>query len=174
MITMDRSERLPTDRGFHVTWDQVHRDSRALAWRLENDLPPSGEWRAILAITRGGMVPAMIIARELNIRAIDTISIQCYDHQNRGTPKVIKDGNDKFLGKGNDVLVIDDLVDTGATLELVRKIYPKARYCTVYAKPLGKPMVDVYITEVSQDTWIYFPWDMALQYSAPYKSIHGG
>ena len=56
----------------------------------------------------------------------------------------------------------------GKTLELVRRLYPKAHFATVYAKPSGQPMVDTFITEVSQDTWIFFPWDMALQYVQPY------
>ena len=57
----------------------------------------------------------------------------------------------------------------GKTLELVRELYPKAHFATVYAKPKGRPMVDTFITEVSQDTWIFFPWDMALQYVEPYR-----
>ena len=68
-----------------------------------------------------------------------------------------------------NILVIDDLVDSGKTLELVRSKYPKAHFATVYAKPQGRPMVDTFITEVSQDTWIFFPWDMALQYVQPYR-----
>jgi len=73
----------------------------------------------------------------------------------------------RALGLG--VLVIDDLVDSGKTLEVVRDLLPKAHYATVYAKPKGRPMVDTFITEVSQDTWIFFPWDMALQYVEPYR-----
>jgi xanthine phosphoribosyltransferase len=66
-------------------------------------------------------------------------------------------------------LVIDDLVDTGKTLELVKAHMPKAHIATVYAKPMGRAMVDTFVTEVSQDTWIFFPWDMALQYVEPYR-----
>ena len=55
------------------------------------------------------------------------------------------------------------------TLEVVRQHMPKAHIATVYAKPKGRPMVDTFITEVSQDTWIFFPWDMALQYVEPYR-----
>ena len=73
------------------------------------------------------------------------------------------------MGDGTGILVVDDLVDTGKTLELVRRLYPKAHFATVYAKPQGRAMVDTYITEVSQDTWIFFPWDMALQYVRPYR-----
>jgi xanthine phosphoribosyltransferase len=70
-------------------------------------------------------------------------------------------------GDGSNILVIDDLVDTGATARIVRDMLPKAHFATVYAKPLGRPMVDTFITEVSQDTWIYFPWDMGLTFQPP-------
>ena len=66
-------DRLPHEKGFHVSWDQLHRDARALAWRLDGT-----EWRAVVAVTRGGLVPAMIVARELDIRTIDSISIRSY------------------------------------------------------------------------------------------------
>ena len=84
-------------------------------------------------------------------------------------PKVIKPPNSELIGDGSCVLVIDDLVDTGKTLEAIRTIMPKAHVATIYAKPLGRNQVDTYITEVSQDTWIFFPWDMALQYVEPYR-----
>ena len=61
------TERLPHEKGFHVSWDQLHRDARALAWRLDGQGPLDGDWKAVVAITRGGMAPAMIIARELEI-----------------------------------------------------------------------------------------------------------
>ena len=64
---------------------------------------------------------------------------------------------------------IDDLVDTGKPLDVVRKSMPKAHVATIYAKPMGRAQVDTFITEVSQDTWIFFPWDMALQYVEPYR-----
>ena len=161
------TDRLPHERGFHISWDQIHRDSRALAWRLEDR-----EWRAILAITRGGLVPAMIVARELDIRVIDTISVKSYHGkagQERGEIKVLKAPDPAVMQDGDGILVIDDLVDSGRTLEHVRSIYPKAHFATVYAKPKGRPMVQTYVTEVSQDTWIFFPWDMALQYVQPYR-----
>ena len=72
---------------------------------------------------------------------------------------------------GASVLVVDDLVDTGATARLVREMLPKAHFATVYAKPLGRPLVDTFITEVSQDTWIFFPWDIDYRLAKP---IHDG
>jgi xanthine phosphoribosyltransferase len=163
------TDRLPHEKGFHISWDQIHRDSRALAWRMDGKGPDAGAWRAVVAITRGGMAPAMIIARELDIRTVDTISVKSYDHQNQGAAEVLKAPDKDMMGDGTGVLVIDDLVDSGKTLELVRELYPNAHFATVYAKPQGRPQVDTFVTEVSQDTWIFFPWDMALQYVQPYR-----
>ena len=164
------ADRLPHEKGFHVSWDQIHRDSRALAWRLDKRGPgEDGAWKAVVAITRGGMVPACILARELNIRVVDTISVKSYDNQSQAEAQVIKSPDQTLMGDGTGILVIDDLVDSGRTLEVVRKLYPNAHFATVYAKPKGEPMVDTFITGVSQDTWIFFPWDMALQYVEPYR-----
>jgi len=84
------TDRLPHEKGFHISWDQLHRDSRALAWRLDGKGPDNGHWKAIVAITRGGMAPAMIIARELDIRTVDTISIKSYDHQSQDESIILK------------------------------------------------------------------------------------
>lgn len=168
------SDRLPHEKGFHVSWDQLHRDARALAWRLDGQGPDDGAWRAVVAITRGGMAPAMIVARELDIRTVDTISVRSYHSgggkaDKRREAEVLKSPDPKLVGDGEGILIIDDLVDSGKTLELVRSLYPKAHVATVYAKPQGRPQVETFITEVSQDTWIFFPWDMALQYVEPYR-----
>ncbi|MDP6022986.1 MAG: xanthine phosphoribosyltransferase [Alphaproteobacteria bacterium] len=146
-------------KGFPVSWDQMHRDSRALAWRLAE----KGPWRTIVSVTRGGMVPACIVARELEVRLVDTICIKTYDHHDIAQPKILKSITDD----GADVLIIDDLVDTGATAKVVRGLLPLAHYATVYAKPAGRDLVDTFVTEVSQDTWIFLPWDTELQFVQP-------
>lgn len=167
-------DRLPHEKGFHVSWDQLHRDARALAWRLDGHGPDDGGWRAVVAITRGGMAPAMIVARELDIRTVDTVSVKSYHSgggkaDQRREAEVLKAPQKEMMGDGTGILVVDDLVDSGKTLELVRQLYPKAHFACVYAKPEGEKQADTYITSVSQDTWIFFPWDMALQYVEPYR-----
>ena len=151
---------------FPVSWDQFHRDARALAWRLN----AAGPFTALVCITRGGLVPAAIVARELGVRIIETVCIVSYDDEKRqGELQVLKGVAEQVakLGDGAGILVIDDLVDTGATARLVRDMLPKAHFATGYAKPLGRPLGDTFITEVSQDTWIYFPWDTALSFVPP-------
>jgi xanthine phosphoribosyltransferase len=146
---------------YTVTWDQLHRDARALAWRLM-ELPP---FQGVVAITRGGLIPAAIIARELEIRVVETVSIVTYDEENKGEPRITKPP--AAAGDGTGFLIVDDLVDTGTTAKIVRALLPKAHFATVYAKAQGRPLVDSFITEVSQDTWILFPWDTEPQFSVP-------
>lgn len=145
---------------FLVSWDQFHRDCKALAWRL---LEKKVEWKGIIGITRGGMIPAGLLARELDIKLVDTVCISSYDDKQQREPKILKDINKDLVGDGDGWLVIDDLVDTGGTAKIIRKELPKAHLATVYAKPAGEPLVDTYVTWVSQDTWIYFPWDIDFQ-----------
>ena len=159
-----------SQKPFPVSWDQFHRDARALAWRLASE----GPFAAIVCITRGGLVPAAIVARELNIRVIETICVSSYAGPGaRGELKVLKgvaDSIRKIGGPGGEgVLIVDNLVDTGQTARIVRQVLPKAHFAAVYAKPLGRPLVDTFITEVSQDTWIHFPWDTGLAFLPPIR-----
>ena len=153
------------NKTFPVSWEELHRHSKALAWRLVE----GGPWNGVVAVTRGGLVPAAIIARELEIRLIDTICIASYDDKAQGELTILKD----VSGDGEGWLIVDDLVDTGKTAQAVRDILPKAHFATVYAKPAGRPLVDSFITEVSQDTWILFPWDSEPQSIPPIARSKG-
>lgn len=150
---------LGTRENFFVSWEELHRDTRTLAERLL----PAEQWTGVIAITRGGLVPAAIIARELNIRLVDTICIKTYDYREQGSSEIIKHTDTDGAG----MILIDDLVDTGKTARAVKQLVPRARFVTVYAKPEGRAEVDDCIKEVPQDTWINFPWDMQLDYASP-------
>lgn len=161
------------EKAFPVSWDQFHRDARALAWRLAG---LEQKFKAIVCITRGGLVPAAIISRELNIRVIETVCIASYhDYNTQGELDILK-GITPVLAEngGEGVLIVDDLTDTGKTAAEVRGLLPKAHFAAVYAKPKGCPLIDTFVTEVSQDTWIYFPWDMGFTYQEPIAKGHRG
>jgi xanthine phosphoribosyltransferase len=116
-------------------------------------------------------VPSSIVARVLGIRVIETVCVASYEHKRQGELQVLKKIAAEVIGagggQGEKVLIVDDLVDTGKTAKLVREMLPKAHFATVYAKPMGRPQVDTFITEVSQDTWIFFPWDTGLAFQPP-------
>ena|SRR5437764_1166741 len=154
-------------RAVSLSWDELHRDARALAARLANQ----GPFDIIVGIARGGLVPAAIVARELGIRFIDTVCVASYQHARRGDVRLVKGVSLDVMtasgGRGKGVLVVDDLVDTGRTARLVRGLLPEAHFAAVYAKPMGRPLLDTFVTEVAQDTWIHFPWDTALAFLPP-------
>ncbi len=146
-----------------VTWAEVHRDSKYLVRKLM----PLGPWNGIVALTRGGLVPAAIIAREMEIRVVDTLCITSYNEQVQGNLEVLKVPEKAVLANGDQWLLIDDLVDTGKTAREARRILPKAHFATVYAKPQGLPHVHTFTHEVGQDVWVFFPWDTEPQYIQP-------
>jgi xanthine phosphoribosyltransferase len=146
-----------------VTWDQLHRDARSLAQAVMG----MGPFTGIVAVTRGGMVPAAIVARELECRLVETISVVSYAGE-AGTgsaPAVIKPP--AAAGDGAGFLIVDDLVDSGETARAVRAALPRAKFGCLYAKPAGRPFTDFFIAEVPQDTWILFPWDTAPLFVPP-------
>ena len=144
-----------------VTWDQLHRDARSLATMLM----PMEQFRGIVAITRGGLIPAAIVARELECRLVESISVASYEEELRGAPAVLK--HPSAAGDGAGFLIVDDLVDSGVTAKLVRDLLPQAHFACLYAKPAGKAVADTYVVEVPQDTWVLFPWDTAPLFVPP-------
>ncbi|WP_343189603.1 xanthine phosphoribosyltransferase [Buchnera aphidicola] len=136
-----------------VTWKIVHFFAKKLALKLSF----IRKWNKIIAVSRGGLIPATILGKELNIRYIDTICISSYNQNNNmKNLKIIK----KSLLYDKDVLIVDDLVDTGRTAKVVRNFYKKSYFVTIFAKPIGKFFVDKYIIDIPQNIWVEFPWDI--------------
>ena len=84
------------DKSFPVSWEELHRTSKALAWRLLE----LGPFEGIVAVTRGGLVPAAIVARELEIRLIETACISSYHGIEQGLLDVLKEAPSAGNGKG--------------------------------------------------------------------------
>ncbi|AFP85161.1 xanthine phosphoribosyltransferase [secondary endosymbiont of Ctenarytaina eucalypti] len=142
-----------------VSWDMLQIHTRTMATRLL----PAEQWKGIIAVSRGGLVPAALLSRELGIRHVDTVCIASYDHDNQHNLSVLK----RAEGAGERFIVVDDLVDTGGTAKAIRKMYPKAHFVTIFAKGAGRPLVDDYIIDIPQHTWIEQPWDMGMVFVPP-------
>jgi len=164
--------RIPYEDEIIISWVELHRDSRYLSEILHQ----KGRWKGIIAVTRGGLVPAALVARELDIRLVDTICVTSYDAAREGNaaggPAQLQ-GKVQVLkgveGDGDGYLLIDDLVDTGRTAQSVRQLLPKAYFATLYAKPAGRPIVDTFVKEFKQTKWIHFPWDIEYRFATPIK-----
>jgi xanthine phosphoribosyltransferase len=160
--------RNPYEDEIIISWVELHRDARYLSEILFE----KGPWKGIIAVTRGGLVPAALVARELDIRLVDTICVTSYDSGDSGGAAQVQ-GSVRLLkgvqGDGEGYLLIDDLVDTGRTAQLVRQLLPKAHFATLYAKPAGRPIVDTIVKEFKQNKWIHFPWDIEYRFATPIK-----
>ena len=160
--------RVPYEDEIIISWVELHRDARYLSEVLH----AKGPWKGIIAITRGGLVPAALVARELDIRLIDTICVTSYDASQAGGVAT-QQGELQVLkgvaGDGEGYLLIDDLVDTGRTAQAVRRLLPKAYFATLYAKPAGRAIVDTFVKEFKQTKWIHFPWDIEYSFATPIK-----
>ena len=145
-----------------VTWDmfQMH------ASKLSERLLPASQWKGIIAVSRGGLFPAAVLARELSIRHVETVCIASYhDHNNQGELQVLHAAQVPNGGEG--FIIVDDLVDTGNTARAIREMYPNAKFVTVFAKPAGAELVDDYVIDIPQNTWIEQPWDLGLMFVPP-------
>jgi xanthine phosphoribosyltransferase len=160
--------RVPYEDEIVISWAELHRDARFLSELLHQ----KSHWKGIVAVTRGGLVPAALVARELDIRLVDTVCVTSYAAGEAGTAANVR-GEVKVLksveGDGEGYLLIDDLVDTGRTARVVRDLLPKAFFATLYAKPAGRPIIDLCIKEFKQNKWIHFPWDIEYRFATPIK-----
>lgn len=137
-----------------IKWDDFHQDVKDLCAKIK----ASGEYNKIVAISRGGLLPAGIIAYELGIRQCTVINIATYvgaEHL-----KLDEINHPESVGKVDDkTLIVDDLADQGQTFRVMRRAFPHGKYVTVYAKPVGKKEVDIFAREL-EDKWVVFPWDV--------------
>jgi hypoxanthine phosphoribosyltransferase len=123
-----------------LSWDQFHRACDDVTEQLRGDVRIK-RTSPIIAVPRGGMVAAAIVAYGLRldrIWALDTDFIQ-------------SSGRD-------DLVVIDDICDTGKTFKELRRAFPNAVFAAPFVKMLGRPLCAYWSQAVPQDTWIVMPY----------------
>ena len=121
------------------------------------------EYDCIVGIARGGVIPATLFAYQLNLKDIYITQLSSYDKDNKHTTlfeKVPLNISDILNKK---VLFVDDISDTGQTLNYIKQTYSKYTmdskfYTCIYkVKSIFKP--DYYGKIVNEDTWLDFPWE---------------
>lgn len=141
-----------------LTWEWV---DRAAAAMTRHFLAKGRPFDAIVAVTRGGMPLACMLAQGLNIRAIYTVSvITKHSDPSLEHPVVCLAGIPLFALDSDKVLVVDDICDTGDTFRLLKQHMPKAWFTAPISKPQGLDAVDTYLTTIDQDIWVEFPWEL--------------
>ena len=108
----------------------------------------------MVVVSRGGFVPAAVVAYTLGIQDVDIVSIQSYIHREAGKAIVHRAPKTDEI-----VLVIDDIVEKGGTAKALKEYMPNMHLAVIYAKPRGLPLANTDVEEITQETWPVFPWD---------------
>ena len=141
-----------------LSWDEIEKD---VIWLSEKIKKTSLDFKGLVSVSRGGLIPTGLLSRHLDITIIENISIESYtegNQQSKLKQTTYLDLSKKDKGKG--WLVIDDLVDTGETFNYIKNILPEATFCSVYAKPKGEKSTDIFSKSYAQDIWLTFPWEL--------------
>jgi xanthine phosphoribosyltransferase len=138
----------------NLSWAEIERDAHALADWLRQGPPIVG----LIAVSRGGLIPAALIARDLDVRMVESIAVATYEGKQAGQPRLLKPAAVNDQGEG--WVIVDDLVDRGHTARFVRALLPRARFVCLYAKPEGRPFADKVIGDFEQQVWLKFPWEI--------------
>lgn len=122
----------------------------------------------IIGLSRGGLVPATILANNLNVREVYSIGVASYDDRSN-TPGVMNTyqrlpSNAPGFSRGDNVLIVDDISDKGKTFEHVYNLTESQHDCMLYSasifiKPKTKHTPDFYHSQVPEDQWVVFPWE---------------
>lgn len=133
------------------TYDEMHEMAIKLANLIKEKNVP---FTKMVVVSRGGFVPASVVAYVLGIQDVDIVSIQSYVHREAGKAIVHRAPRTEEV-----VLVIDDIVDKGGTASALKTYMPNMHLGVLYAKPRGLPLANTYVEEITQNTWPVFPWD---------------
>ena len=142
-----------------LTWERFGSASRELAQLIvDSDFTPD----LIIAVARGGLLPAGALSYAMGVKLSDAVNVEFYTdvHETLPDPVLLAPMLDTESIQGRNVLVVDDVVDSGRTLSLVldllRQYGAVCRSAVVYEKPRSEVKPD--FAWKSTDEWIVFPW----------------
>ena len=156
----------------YLTWDNIIEDTKILGDRLSKF-----KFTCIVGIANGGMIPATLLAKQLKVDKLLSANLKSYQedkprngaHSTEDVVKVISFPSWGDLRNEENVLIIDDLVDTGLTLQKIKSMYkiinwekeekPNWVYATIYYKPKSIFTPQYTVKEFDNDEWIVFPWE---------------
>ena len=145
---------------YYISWEEFHQDTLLLSTKIS---ATNKEFKGIIVVTRGGLVPAAIISQQLNLRVIEAFSVSSYNGAEQGELRPLTIPHLAMQDNGEGWLMIDELEDSGKTIEFARNLLPHAVIVTVYRKPVGAVQLsDMNVKEFGANEWLIFPWE---QYS---------
>lgn len=137
-----------------ITDNQVYEACLKIADKIKERSP---QGFILAAVSRGGLVPTAIIAHYLKHKEIRFIRLSSYDDESKEQSKIVDSTTDEIPNTA-DTYIIDDLCDSGDTVQYLRHKYPLAQIYTLINKnPEIKP--DYAPLQEPLGLWLNFPWE---------------
>jgi uncharacterized protein len=152
------SNRLLTEFRY-ISWPEYGNLAEALAEKVRSG---GKKFDLVIGIARGGLPVAMVVSDHLGVK-IDFINVKSYDGiAQRSTPKILSTVTEDIGGK--NVLIVDDLVDQGDTMEMVKRHLDKQgpkllEGAVLFKKPWCRIEPEYYLDVV--DRWVVFPFELS-------------
>lgn len=141
----------------YPTWRDIELDCYQVAKRIKWDYKP----QVIIGLLRGGIIPARLLADFFDVQMdFFALDVKFYTGINKRRSKSIIRHFDADI-KGKNILIVDDIWDSGKTMQAVLK-YLKGeniQTMTVFWKETAKERPDYYANTVKKEHWIVFPWE---------------
>lgn len=133
-----------------ITYEEVNAECKKLAQILKNN-----NFKRIIAVARGGLVPACILAQMLNIRQISSISLASYEGEQQSEIKCLVPPE---INMDENTLFVDDLYDSGSTYRYLKEKYQQAKIAVIFCK---NPRAELDFPAAAKEAgrWLVFPWE---------------
>jgi len=149
------------------SWGYIEKACKSIAFDLyESDIS------RIIGLSRGGLIPATIIANSLGVREVYSIGLASYELTHNGVEAPRDDirvyqrlpSNCPKLNKREKVLIVDDISDKGHTFEhvinnLTKQYQSTFMTASIFIKPSTSYLPDMFYSEVPDEQWVVFPWE---------------
>jgi len=140
-----------------VEWRTVSNICGSIVERLKDSYPDILDY-SIIGLSRGGLVPSVIMSNMLNVRKVYSIGVMSYDGQDKKKLQIYQIPALESLQK---ILLVDDISDSGDSFNEIRDMLPdkEIRTVSLFVKDKTNHIPDVYGNRVARDTWVVFPWE---------------
>ncbi len=147
----------------YIPWSKAIRMCYKLAEKI---LKSEHGFDAVIAISRGGLIPARIVSDVLGIFELYTIRSRFWGIGETVASEPLINISEEVSVKGKDVLIVDEVVDTGATMSKIVKIVKKLgarklKTATLHYKSRSILIPDYYVEKVDRWVWIFYPWSFS-------------
>lgn len=144
----------------NITWEDVFISCKSIAEQsLIHDID------CIVAVSRGGLIPARIISEIINIPSIFSIGLSSYTKEIKSNINLYQNPiEDLISGNFKVALVVDEICDTGDTYKYLSNFFKQSNtlstiFSSLYLREGSSFYPSIYHKKITTEDWLVFPWE---------------